>query len=150
MEIQVGDIGHIIQLSVAPVFLLTGVGTNLMVLTNRLGRITDRSRVLEEKLRTTDPVHHADLKAELVTLYPRAHLINRAITLSTACALMVSLVIISLFIGDALSIELSKFIAMFFVLAMLCLVGSFLVLLREILKATNSLYERRIEPIQRP
>ena len=49
MEIQVGDIGHIIQLSVAPVFLLTGVGTNLMVLTNRLGRITDRSRVLEDK-----------------------------------------------------------------------------------------------------
>lgn len=150
MEIQVGDIGHIIQLSVAPVFLLTGVGTNLMVLTNRLGRITDRSRVLEDRLRTSDPVHHPDLNAELVTLYPRAHLINRAITLSTACALMVSLVIISLFIGDALSVELSKFIAMFFVLAMLCLVGSFLVLLREILAATNSLYTRRIEPIARP
>ena len=88
MEIQVGDIGHIIQLSVAPVFLLTGVGTNLMVLTNRLGRITDRSRVLEDKLRTVDPVHHADLKAELVTLYPRAHLINRAIVLSTALSLI--------------------------------------------------------------
>jgi hypothetical protein len=150
MEIQVGDIGHIIQLSVAPVFLLTGVGTNLMVLTNRLGRITDRSRVLEDKLRTVDPVHHADLKAELVTLYPRAHLINRAIVLSTACALMVSLVIISLFLGDALSIELSKFIAVFFIMAMLCLVSSFVMLLREILTATSSLYERRIEPIARP
>lgn len=150
MEIQVGDIGHIIQLSVAPVFLLTGVGTNLMVLTNRLGRITDRSRVLEEKLRTVDPIHHPDLNAELVTLYPRAHLINRAITMSTACALLVSLVIISLFLGDALSIELSKFIATFFVLALLCLVGSFLALLREILVATNSLYTRRIEPIARP
>lgn len=150
MEIQVGDIGHIIQLSVAPVFLLTGVGTNLMVLTNRLGRITDRSRVLEDKLRTIDPVHHAELKAELVTLYPRAHLINLAITLSTACALLVSLVIISLFLGDALQLELSKFIAAFFILAMLCLVGSFLSLFREILVATTSLYERRIEPIARP
>lgn len=149
MEIQISDIGHIIQLSVAPVFLLTGVGTNLMVLTNRLGRITDRSRVLEDKLRTTDAVHHADLKAELVTLYPRAHLINRAIVLSTACALMVSLVIIALFVGDALSIGISKFIAVSFVLAMLCLTASFLVLLREILVATNSLYERRIEPIAR-
>jgi hypothetical protein len=150
MEIQVGDIGHMIQLSVAPVFLLTGVGTNLMVLTNRLGRITDRSRVLEDKLRTTDPVHHADLNAELITLYPRAHLINRAIVLSTACALMVSMVIISLFVGDALTVELSKFIAIFFILAMLCLVSSFVMLLREILSATNSLYERRIEPIARP
>ena len=149
MEIQVGNISHIIQLSVAPVFLLTGVGTNLMVLTNRLGRITDRSRVLEDRLRTTEPIHHSEIKAELVTLYPRAHLINRAITLSTACALMVSLVIISLFLGDALSLELSKFIAVFFILAMLCLVASFLVLLREILAATNSLYQRRIEPIAR-
>lgn len=149
MEIQVGDIGHIIQLSVAPVFLLTGVGTNLMVLTNRLGRITDRSRVLEDKLRSTDPIHHPDIKAELVTLYPRAHLINRAITLSTACALMVSLVIISLFLGDALNVELSKCIAVFFILAMLCLVASFLVLFKEILVATNSLYERRIEPTER-
>jgi hypothetical protein len=95
-------------------------------------------------------VHHPDLNAELITLYPRAHLINRAITLSTACALMVSLVIISLFLGDALNLGLSKFVAAFFILAMLCLVASFLVLLREILAATSSLYTRRIEPIARP
>ena len=63
---------------------------------------------------------------------------------------MVSLVIISLFLGDALSIELSKFIAVFFIMAMLCLVSSFVMLLREILTATSSLYERRIEPIARP
>ena len=50
MNIQVGDVGHIIQLAIAPVFLLTGVCTNLMVLTNRLARIIDRSRVLEDRL----------------------------------------------------------------------------------------------------
>ena len=50
MNIQIGDIGHIIQLAIAPVFLLTGVCTNLMVLTNRLARIIDRSRVLEDRL----------------------------------------------------------------------------------------------------
>jgi hypothetical protein len=52
MNIQIGDIGHIIQLAIAPVFLLTGVCTNLMVLTNRLARIIDRSRVLEDRLDT--------------------------------------------------------------------------------------------------
>jgi hypothetical protein len=137
MEIQIGDIGHIIQLSVAPVFLLTGVGTNLTVLTNRLGRIVDRSRVLEDRLRMPDDAHHEDYQLELSTLYARSHLINRAITLSTACALMVSLVIVSLFVGDALNIDLSKFIAGFFVLAMICLVASFIYLLREILIATQ-------------
>ena len=52
MNIQPGEIGHIIQLSIAPVFLLTGVGTNMLVLTNRLARIIDRTRALEEKLET--------------------------------------------------------------------------------------------------
>jgi hypothetical protein len=149
MEIQlgdIGDIGHIIQLSIAPVFLLSGVGTNLMVLTNRLGRITDRSRILEDRLRNTDAVLHAEFNEELDMLYPRAHLINRAITMSTACALMISLVIIALFFGDALNIELSKFIAAFFILAMLCLVASFLFLLKEILVATKTLYRRKIIP----
>jgi hypothetical protein len=137
MQIEITDIGHIIQLSVAPVFLLTGVGTNLTVLTNRLGRIVDRSRILEDRLRMPDDSYHADYQTELNTLYTRSHLINRAITLSTASALMVSLVIVALFVGDALNIDLSKFIATFFVLAMMCLVVSFIFLLREILVATQ-------------
>ena len=56
MEIQIGDVGHIIQLAIAPVFLLTGVGTNLTVLTNRLARIIDRSRTVDERVATaTNP-----------------------------------------------------------------------------------------------
>jgi len=150
MEIQVTDIGRIIQLSVAPVFLLTGVGTTLTVLTNRLGRITDRSRVLEDRLRdAADKIAQQELQDELNTLYPRAHLINRAIVLSTACALMVSLVIASLFLGDALNVDLSKFIAVFFILAMFCLVFGFVFLLREILLATGTLYRKKIIPIER-
>jgi hypothetical protein len=49
-ESQVTAIAHVIQLAVAPVFLLTGVGAVLAVLTQRLARIIDRARVLEERL----------------------------------------------------------------------------------------------------
>jgi hypothetical protein len=52
---QADEIGHIIQLAIAPVFLLTGVGTNMLVLTNRLARIIDRSRYLEEQLESAEP-----------------------------------------------------------------------------------------------
>ena len=52
ITLQLGDVSHIIQLSIAPVFLLTGVGTNLTVLTNRLARIIDRSRTIEDLLQT--------------------------------------------------------------------------------------------------
>lgn len=139
MQIELTDIGHIIQLSVAPVFLLTGVGTTLTVLTNRLARIVDRSRVLEERLNKVDDPRSTDFQSELITLYARSHLINRAIVLAAACALMISLVIISLFVGAALNIELSFYIATFFVLAMVSLLASFIYLLREIFLATQTM-----------
>jgi hypothetical protein len=138
MNIQLGDVSHIIQLAIAPVFLLTGVGTNLMVLTNRLARIIDRSRILEERLPKASDADQADYRTELQTLYNRAHLINRAITLSTSCALLVCLVIAALFVGDALDLALAKLIAGLFVFAMLALIGSFVYLLREIFIATKT------------
>jgi hypothetical protein len=146
MDIQLGDISHIIQLAIAPVFLLTGVGTKLAVLTNRLARIIDRSRVLEDRLGTSDCGAPAEAHAELLTLYRRAHLINRAITLSTSCGLLVCVVIASLFIGDALNLALAKFIALCFVLGMFSLIGSFVYLLREIFVATQTLSMRAIVP----
>jgi hypothetical protein len=145
MDIQLGDVGHIIQLSVAPVFLLAGVGTNLMVLTNRLARIIDRSRILEERLATNNTSHPHD-HHELDVLYSRGHLINRAITLSTSCALLICVVIAALFIGDALNISLNQLIGLLFVLAMFALIGSFIYFLREIFIATQTLTLRRVRP----
>lgn len=149
MEIQLGDISHIIQLSIAPVFLLTGVGTKLAVLTNRLARIIDRSRILEDRLKSTGDTHSSETHAELITLYRRAHLINRAITLSTSCGLLVCVVIAALFIGDALKLALAKFIALCFVLGMFALIGSFMYLLREIFIATQTLSMRNVLTAQK-
>lgn len=141
MDIQLGDISHIIQLAIAPVFLLTGVGTKLAVLTNRLARIIDRSRVIENRFHEGGDT---EVQAELETLYRRAHLINRAITLSTACGLLVCVVIAALFIGDALNLGLAKFIALCFVLGMFSLIGSFVYLLREIFIATKTMSLRNV------
>ena len=144
MDIHLGDISHIIQLSIAPVFLLTGVGTKLAVLTNRLARIIDRSRVLEDRLGVSGGAGFAEAHSELLTLYRRAHLINRAITLSTCCGLLVCVVIAALFIGDALNLALAKFIALCFVIGMFSLIGSFVYLLREIFVATQTLSRRNL------
>ena len=142
MEIQLGDVSHIIQLAIAPVFLLTGVATKLTVLTNRLGRIIDRSRLLEDRMSLSSAADPVD-QAEINVLYQRGHLINRAIALSTACGLLVCLVIAILFVGDALGLAFGKFIALLFVLAMMSLIGSFYYFMREILIATRTLTMRR-------
>ncbi len=140
MNIQLSDIGHVIQLAIAPVFLLTGVGTKLMVLTNRLARIIDRTRTLEDRL---DVAFHEPHMEELDVLYRRWHLINWAIALSTACGLMICLVIALLFVGDTTNISLDRYIAALFVIAMLSLIGSFCYLLREIFVASTTLRSRR-------
>ena len=149
MEIQLGDISHIIQLAIAPVFLLAGVGTNLAVLTNRLARIIDRSRVLEARLDAMDETACSEIHGELATLYRRAHLINRAITLSTSCALLVCVVIATLFIGGALQLKLALFIALCFVFGMFALIGSFFYFLREIFVATRTLSMRHLRLLKR-
>lgn len=144
MNIQLGDVSHIIQLAIAPVFLLSGIGPQLIVLTNRLARIIDRSRDVEHLLRDGGAPDRHDLIPELQILYRRAHLINYAITLSTACALLICLVVAALFIGDAAGLELDRLIAGLFVVAMLSLIGSYSFLLREIMIATRSLSMRRV------
>ena len=134
MNIQISDIGHVIQLAIAPVFLLTGVATKLTVLTNRLARIIDRTRVLDDQLKESA---NAEYSAERETLYTRAHLINTAITSSTACGLMVCLVIALLFLGDTTNLPLDRYIAGLFVIAMLGLISSFVFFLREIFIASR-------------
>ncbi len=146
MEIRPDEIGHIIQLAIAPVFLLTGVGTNMLVLTNRLARIIDRTRQLEERLDSPDQTFAGQdefILAELDVLFRRAKKINRAIFLSTSCALLICMVVAGLFITDTLDLRLASLIAGFFVLAMVTLTGSFVYLLTEILLATEFMNRQR-------
>jgi hypothetical protein len=148
MEIKPDEIGHIIQLAIAPVFLLTGVGTNMLVLTNRLARIIDRTRSLEDRL--DEPAESSVIQdqkrlAELAVLFRRAKKINRAIFLSTSCALLICMVVAGLFIADALNLRLASVIAGFFVLAMVSLTGSFIYLLREVLLATEFMNQQQRE-----
>jgi Protein of unknown function (DUF2721) len=133
------DIARVVQTAVAPVFLLSGVGVTLTVLTNRQGRIIDRARLLESSLATAPPAEAARLQAALATLSRRAYLINRALTLSTTCAILVCVVVAALFIGAAFRLDLSVLIALLFVLAMIAFIGALLSFLREIFVATAAL-----------
>ncbi len=132
------DIVHVIQLAVAPVFLLTGVGTLLMVLTNRLGRAVDRSRVLEKAFPEQQGEALAATREELALIARRTQLIYVAIALAVLCALFVCLLIAVAFIDAFVAADLAKLLGALFVLAMLALIGSLVVFLREIFLAVTS------------
>lgn len=136
---DIGTIAHVIQLSIAPVFLLTAICTLLTVTTNRLSRIIDRARYLEARLENAAPESVAGIQSNLVALSSRAKLINRAITLATTAALLVCTVIAILFLGDFFDLNIMIPVAILFILAMLALVVALLSFLREIFVATANL-----------
>ncbi len=136
---QTFPIAHVIQLAVAPVFLLSGVGIILTVLTNRLVRVVDRARKVEADARTGTARELPRYKESLRVLARRARLINRAITLGTICALLVALVVAMLFTSAMLNVNLSLSIATLFILAMLSLIVALILFLREVFLSISAL-----------
>jgi uncharacterized protein DUF2721 len=132
-------VAHAIQLAVAPVFLLSGIGAILAVMTNRLGRIIDRARVLEEKLDGAGAEILASLRADLAILSRRAKLISRAITLCTTTALLVCTVIAVLFLSASLRLDATIPVALLFIAAMSTFFLGLVWFLREIYLATVTL-----------
>jgi hypothetical protein len=129
---QLDEIAHIIQLSIAPVFLLTGIGTLLNVLSGRLARIIDRARVLEQRLEIPEPARSAVIVNELRVLERRGKLIYHATKLSTASALLVCFVIASLFASSMLQYSTHLIVSGLFIAAMLTSIVSLTFFLREV------------------
>ena len=129
---QIDQIAHVIQLSVAPVFLLAGVGTLLNVLSGRLARIIDRAHVLEQRFDTPESFRAAAVVNELHALEKRGRLIYHAIKLSTTSALLVCLVIVALFASSMVHYSTYLVVAGFFIAAMLTSIVSLILFLREV------------------
>ena len=137
-QTDINQITHVITLAIAPVFLLTAVGTLMGVLANRLARIVDRIRVLEDKLHEISLAELMPARAELDNLRQRLRLIYFAVACAVFCALFVGLLIIVAFIDAFMSVNLAKFVGLLFVTAMLAFVGSLIVFLREIFLAVTN------------
>lgn len=131
---DLSTVSHVIQLAVAPVFLLTGVGAILSVLALRLGRVVDRYRVLIER-----DSHSAKNITEVRLLAKRAVWVHWSITLCTVSALLVATVIVALFIGYEFSRDPSHFVAPLFIAAMVSLIIGLICFLREIYLSTHTI-----------
>jgi Fe2+ transport system protein B len=132
-------IAHAIQLAIAPVFLLTGVAALLGVMANRLSRVIDRGRALEEAWRGFGAEARAVARAELICLERRRKLASWSINFCTAAALLVCLVIVVLFLDEFFSANLRWVEGALFVLAMLAVIGGLTSFLREVYLATHTI-----------
>jgi len=133
----VNSVAHLIQLSVAPVFLLAAVAGLLNVFVGRLVRIIDKIDKIElneeTKLRKDASYTPTEkLVRRKSFLHKRLRTTNYAIALSTSAGLMVALVIVTMFLSSILKFNNGMLISTFFILAMLFLISSLLLFLKEI------------------
>ncbi len=121
-----------IQLSVAPVFLLTGLSGLLSTFTGRLARIIDRTRQMQDALERSEGSRAEQLAAVLQVQRRRTFLINRAILCGTFSALLVAGVVAVLFISTVAALDLAAIVVPAFVLAMLALITALVLFLLEV------------------
>lgn len=140
--IPVSTIAQLIQLSIGPVFLLAGVGAILNVLANRLARVVDRVRLLEEEFSASSEVRQELARMELKRLGLRMKLVNWSITFCTASVLTTCLVVAVLFIGGLADAGSGRFIAALFVTTMALLVVGCVLFLLEVRLASRTLRVR--------
>ena len=138
VETQIYDITHVIQLAVAPVFMLTAVGTIISALSVRLGRAVDRRRVLEATLGQLAGEPARSAREELAQIAQRVRTVYFAILCAVLSALFVCLLIAAAFVGAFVSVNLSSTIGALFVLAVLALIACLLLFLREIFLAVTA------------
>jgi len=119
--------------AVAPVFLVTGIGSILAVMTNRLGRSIDRARFLNDM----EPERRAKYQDDIALLVRRTKWLRRAIGLATFAALSVCISIATLFLGVELSMNMSHVVLISFITSMVSIIFGLLCFLREIVLASR-------------
>lgn len=125
------SIAQEIQLSVAPVFMLTAIAALLALLFNRMSQTQDQIRALGERPEGEGTLAEPD-KAVSRLLAARVSRLQWAIRCNATAAILICAVVVSIFVSDYLVPDLSNLIATLFIAAMSLLAAGFLLLLRDV------------------
>lgn len=123
-----GNLVPAIQSSISPGILISGIGLLLLSMSNRLGRIIDRTRKLVELKRAGE----AKAEAQLKIIWMRARLLRVSITLAAVSILSAAIVIILLFLSSVFEIDIDSFVILLFILGMLSVIGALCLYILEI------------------
>lgn len=135
-------VAETIQVAIAPVFLLAGVGSLLNVTVGRLARIVDRARVLEQlHPRSTGPEHDRHVW-ELRLIDKRISVINMSIFLCVASAALICMVVALLFVAELVHLSIGAVVAVAFIIAMLLLVAGLFYFLVEVRMSLEAIHIR--------
>jgi hypothetical protein len=136
--VETSQLVPVLQTAVSPVVLISGVGLLLLTMTNRLGRIVDRTRSLALRCPETEGEEERQVRAQLLILQQRAHLVRASIALAGVCVLFAALLIISLFITALAGVDIPWLIAAFFILSLASLIVALVEFLRDVYRSLDA------------
>lgn len=128
-----------IQLAIAPVFVLVAIGNIMNLLTNRLGRVVDRSRDLQRSHAETEGSEHDAIVREFRIIDRRIELISQSMLALVLTALSIGGTIVVLFLQEFVGLNLQGLAAGSFILAIALLMWALVLFLRETRLATATL-----------
>ncbi len=134
---------EVIELAVAPVFLLVAIGSFLNVMTQRLARAIDRARALEDLIVAAPDAGHVERRRhELAILDQRMLFAQRAISASAVAALVIACLVALIFLSDMAGYDARRGVALLFVLAMAAIIVALGYFLLETNIATRTIRVR--------
>ncbi len=134
-------VSQAIRDAVAPVFLLTGIGSMLAVLVGRLARAIDRARFINE-----NGLERLVCENELALTVARIKWLRRAIGFATLAALLICISIMSMFLLVEGGFNVSHIVVLSFIATMVFIIMALLCFLREILLAAKETIDASIKP----
>lgn len=129
----------VLQVAIGPVILVSGVGLLVLSMTNRLGRVIDRSRILIDVRRRGSPQDRIRAELQLAILWRRARVLRAAISLSCVSVLLDALMMILLFLGSLVELRVAVAVTIAFAACLTALIASIMFFLRDINLALRAL-----------
>lgn len=130
----------IIQVSTTPLILISGMGLLLLTMTNRMGRIIDRTRLYAAQLKNAATADRAPLERQLEITWQRAKIVRLALTAATASMLMSATLVLVIFVGTLMHQDFGRLMLVLFAAAIVLLVASLLAFLRDIFVSLGALH----------
>jgi len=129
-----------LQLAIGPVILISGVGLLLLCMTNRIGRVIDRARLVADECEVAGSHNREVCFAKLGILSQRAKILRASIALASFSVLLVAVLVILLFCGALFRLEIAGVIVALFVGCMCSLIGSLVFFIRDVNLSLQALW----------
>jgi hypothetical protein len=129
----------VIQLAITPVIMLSGVGALMITLTNRMGRIVDRTRLLAAQVHEAKEDERRHFEGQLEIMWRRARLIRRAVMFAGVSMLLSCLLVMVIFVDASIQREFGLEMVVVFAASVLCLIASLVAFLRDIVVSLHAL-----------